>query len=128
MIEYNASYGSEKEFVIPYNPSFMWAGDDYFGGSFSSMVKLGEKKGYVLIHCLGGGDNLVFIKKEFSLLFTVPQKASELYQLPQYGKNGRAINGKGHPVSKVNSSWVYRLFCKVRYAVMTPVRRISKYR
>ena len=126
MIEYNASYGYINDFIMPYNPNHVWTGDDYCGASFNAMVKLGEEKGYVLVHTLDGGDNLVFVKKEFSNLFELPQKASAFYQIPQYGKNGRAINGKGHSVSKINTSLFYRFFCKTRYAFMGPVRSIAK--
>jgi len=126
MIEYNPSYGAEAEFVVEYKPDFVWNGDDYYGASFAALVRLGREKGYALIHCSSDGDNLVFVKNENARLFTLPEKAADFYQLAQYGRNGRLPNGKGHPVCARNTTPAYRLFCKIRYRLLSPARKLAK--
>ena len=126
IIEYNPSYGSGEEFVVDYKPDFVWRRDDYYGASFASLVKLAAGKGYVLIHCSSDGDNLVFVRDEFASKFELPRCPADFYQIAQYGKNGRLPNGKGHPVSKINSTISCRLFCRARYWFMSPVRKLAK--
>jgi hypothetical protein len=92
-IEYNASYGPDQDFCIEYDPQFCWQGDDYMGASFSVFLRLGQEKGYELIHCSSGGDNMFFVKKEFAQLFPRLEDPRDYYQLPQYGRYGRAYHG-----------------------------------
>jgi hypothetical protein len=124
-IEYNASFKPPVEFVIDHTPSFIWGGDDYYGASFSSMVKLAASKGYSLVHCSSGGDNLFFCRKEYYGLFDVTAGPNDLYQLPQYGKFGRALNGKGHPASSRNTDYFKKLFYKLRYYLLAIPRHIA---
>lgn len=115
-IEYNPSYAPPEKFVIDYKDDFMWSGDDYYGASIETMVSLGKEKGYELVHCSSGGDNLFFVKKEFFTEFNINDNSTNaLYQLPQYGKKGRAKNGKGHPMSVINSTFAERLLATLRY-------------
>lgn len=44
VIEYNAKLPPDLEWVMPYNPSRMWDGSDYFGASLKAIEKLAEKK------------------------------------------------------------------------------------
>ena len=44
VIEYNAKLPPDLEWVMPYNPSHMWDGSDYFGASLKAIEKLAEKK------------------------------------------------------------------------------------
>ncbi len=126
-VEFNSSYGPNTEFKINYDPSFVWSGDDYFGASFASFNKLCEQFGYSLIHCTNGGDNLFFVKDKFASKFEKWKKSpEEYYQLPQYGRRGRAINGKGHPASSKNTSSAQRLLFSLRYFAMNPPRKIFK--
>ncbi len=104
-IEFNASYGPDEDFVVEYRDDFVWRHDDYFGASIKPMVELGRAKGYELIHCTSGGDNLFFVRREHYAAFGIADNRIEtMYQLPQYGRNGRARNGKGHPMSTLTSS------------------------
>lgn len=126
-IEYNPSYAPPEKFIIEYKEDFMWSGDDYYGASIQSMVELGGQKGYELVHCSSGGDNLFFVRKDLYKLFNIKDNSAEVfYQLPQYGKNGRAINGKGHPISKINSSFIERVMAHFRYKLYSIPRRIIK--
>jgi hypothetical protein len=124
-IEFNGSWGADKEFAIPYSADFEWAGDDYFGASFATLVAFGESQGYRLIHCTSAGDNLIFAREGVAEKFPSSKlPARDLYQVPQYGKNGRAPNGKGHPVSKHGTSALERLWFKTRYTLMAIPRKI----
>lgn len=128
-IEYNASYGPDEEFVIDYQKDFCWSGDDYCGASIKSLVDLGKEKGYELIHCSSGGDNLFFVLKEYFPLFgIVDNSIATMYQIPQFGKYGRAINGKGHPTSTRNSSGIQRFRNRLRYYLYSIPRKIVKRR
>lgn len=126
-IEYNPSFKPPEKFIIDYQEDFMWSGDDYYGASISSMVELAKEKGYELVHCSSGGDNLFFVKKELFGLFDIEDNSVEaIYQLPQYGKKGRAINGKGHPISVKNSNLRERLLAALRYRLYAIPRRFIK--
>ncbi len=126
-IEFNASYGPSERFVIDYDENFRWSGDDYFGASIRSMVELGRGKGYELLHCTSGGDNLYFVRKEFFPEFNIEDNSIDaMYQLPQYGRYGRSRYGKGHPTSKRNSRKLERIFNALRYYVFSIPRAYVK--
>ncbi len=128
-VEYNASYGPDSNFIIDYDPEFMWKKDDYFGAAITPFVQLAREKGYELIHVTSGGDNLFFVDEKYFASFDIGENSPErMYQLPQYGKNGRARNGKGHPASSINTSIVMRLWYHIRYRLLSPLRRIVKRR
>lgn len=128
-IEFNPSYEPPEKFVIDYKEDFMWSGDDYYGASISSMVELGKEKGYELVHCSSGGDNLFFVKKELFQKFDIKNNSAEMfYQLPQYGKKGRAKNGKGHPISRKNSTLIQRVMATIKYRLYSIPRKIVKIR
>jgi hypothetical protein len=128
-IEFNASYGPEADFVVDYRPDFIWRKDDYFGASIKPMVELGKAKGYALIHCTSGGDNLYFVRNDFFGRFGITDNSCEaMYQLPQYGRAGRARNGKGHPASERNTTDLQRLGFRLRYRLLAPLRRVVKWR
>jgi hypothetical protein len=124
-IEYNPSFPPGQEFIISYDANFRWSGDDYYGASFTSLVRLGETLGYRLIHCSSGGDNLIFASADIAGKFAsagMPPEA--FYQLPQYGKFGRAPNGKGHRVSKRTATAAERLWYRARYYLMALPRKL----
>ena len=124
-IEYNPSFAPGQEFVISYDEGFRWSGDDYYGASFSSLVRLGETLGYRLIHCSSGGDNLIFASADIAAKFPSSRMPPEaLYQLPQYGKFGRAPNGKGHPASVRTATKAERLWYRTRYYLMALPRKL----
>ncbi len=126
-IEYNASYDAQERFLIDYDEDFVWSGDDYYGASMLTLCGLAKKKGFELVHCKSGGDNLFFVAEEFFHLFNIPDNSVDpFYQLPQYGRNGRARNGKGHPASKQNTSWRKRQGYKLRYRALTLPRAIAR--
>ena len=128
-IEYNPGYRPPERVVIDYEKDFVWSGDDYYGASMQSLVDLARKKGYQLVHCSSGGDNLFFVKDEYYPLLGIQNNFEDrLYQLPQYGKNGRASNGKGHPISKRNSTFIQRAAAHLRYRIYSIPRKLVKKR
>lgn len=128
-VEYNASYGPESDFVIDYDPEFMWQKDDYFGAAITPFVLLAKDKGYELIHVTSGGDNLFFVDREHFTSFGIDDNSPErMYQLPQYGRNGRAANGKGHPAAARNTGMLDRMFYRIRYRLLSPMRRVVKHK
>ena len=125
MIEYNSSFPPPKEFILPYNELFVWQNDDFYGASLTSLVKLAKQYNYELIHCTKGGDNAFFVDEKFYKTFNIINNLDKkMYQLPRYGKNGRTILGKGHPVSKNNASRFQILLSKFRYLIMFPIRSV----
>lgn len=128
-IEYNAGYRPPERFVIDYEKDFVWSGDDYYGASLQSLADLARKKGYKLVHCSSGGDNLFFVKDEYYSLIGIEDNSEDrFYQLPQYGRNGRAANGKGHPISKKNSTFTQRAAARLRYRMYSFPRKLVKKR
>lgn len=124
-IEYNASFAPGEDFVIAYDEGFSWAGDDYYGASFSSLLRLGEKLGYRLIHCTSAGENMIFASEDIAGKFpSAPMAPESLYQLPQYGRYGRAPNGKGHRASHRTTTKGERLWYRARYHLMSLPRKL----
>jgi len=126
-IEYNASYPPPQQFVVDYDPELNWQFDDYHSASITSLTELARAKGYQLIHCNRKGENAFFVLNEYFPLFEISDNSPEhMYQLPQMGKFGRAINGKGHPASTRNTSAILRLFYRLRYYLAAFPRHLNK--
>jgi len=99
IIEYNASVPYTESRVVPYDPSHVWDGTDYFGASLLALKKLGESKGYTLIGTDNSGVNAFFVKSDIIKDIIIPiEDMRWLYHIPLYGEN---INGHylGHPKS-----------------------------
>ncbi len=64
IIEYNAKYLPNKEFVMPYQENFMRDGSNFMGSSLKSLAKLWKKKGYTLVCCDSVGGNAFFVRDE----------------------------------------------------------------
>lgn len=66
--EYNALYGSEKAWTIPYQPDFFRLDADptstYWGASLKCLYLLAQEKGYEFIGCNSNGNNAYFIRKD----------------------------------------------------------------
>jgi len=50
VIEYNANLALDSELVMPRDDRHQWDGTDYFGASLGAYRKLGQTKGYELVH------------------------------------------------------------------------------
>lgn len=59
--EFNAAFLDSR--TIKYDPSFVWAGDEYFGFSFYAGVKLAEKHGYKVIFQIANM-NMIMVRED----------------------------------------------------------------
>lgn len=85
VIEYNASVGPSKDFVVPYLPSRVWDGSNYFGTSLKSAELLGNKKGYSLVGCDLAGINAFFVRNDLlNDKFEAPFTSENHYEPPRY--------------------------------------------
>jgi hypothetical protein len=84
IVEYNSKFLPPVRFTIPYNPSHIWAGDDFYGASLQSFADLFAEQGYRCIVCNAGtGGNAFFIKNEDAGKFPeVPKELSLIYSEP----------------------------------------------
>lgn len=62
VIEYNGPLGPEVSLTIPRDDTHVWDGTTYYGASLAAFVKLGEQKGYILVHA--NGQNAFFVLRE----------------------------------------------------------------
>jgi hypothetical protein len=53
VIEYNCALRPPLSLVVPYEPTRVWNGGNYFGGSLEALARLGRAKGYRLVGCSG---------------------------------------------------------------------------
>lgn len=97
IVEYNAKFLPPIEFCIDYNPQHAWAGDDYFGASLTSFVKLFKRFDYTLVCCNShSGANAFFVHNAHIQCFAdIPTDINALYVEPRYF----LANRFGHPVS-----------------------------
>jgi hypothetical protein len=86
IVEYNAKFIPPIEFEMSYDENHQWLGDDYFGASLTSFVKLFGEYNYRLICCNSAtGANAFFIQESYSHLFPeVPEDVLSIYAQPRY--------------------------------------------
>lgn len=89
IMEYNASIPPHLSRTILYNPRFLWSGTDYFGASLLALQKLGQSKGYTLVHCERAGANSFFIANEDLPSGFVPRSIEAIYRPPNYFYQGK---------------------------------------
>lgn len=81
MIEYNLFINPIESKVVKYDPYFNIDGTQYFGASFSAMLKLANIKGYKLIGCHYA--NMLFVKDNlYNDNFKYTEDVYSLYQPP----------------------------------------------
>lgn len=88
VIEYNAHVPPDEAKTISYEPDFKWSGTDYFGASLLAVVRLGESKGYTLVHCERAGVNAFFVRTDVARDHFVKRPVAEIYRPPNYGYAG----------------------------------------
>ena len=83
--EYNAKFPPGSNWVMPYDETHIWQGDDYFGASFTSFVTLFRKHKYFPVACSVQGANLFFVRDIYSECFMdISLEDNQLYQPPLY--------------------------------------------
>lgn len=96
IVEYNAKFPAEAEFIMPYDPKHTWGNDDYFGASLKSWCGLFAANDYRLVACNLTGANAFFINKRNAKLFDdVSDEPSKLFRHGRY----LTVPPSGHPLS-----------------------------
>lgn len=86
VVEFNGAYPPPRKWVMSYNPSHAWQGNDYYGASPQSLTDLARAKGYELVCCEEQGANLFFVRADLYPLFDIPDNRLEtLYRPARYG-------------------------------------------
>ena len=95
VIEYNCSLRPPLSLVVPYEPTGIWKGGNYFGASLEALVRLGRAKGYRIVGCSFAGTNAFFVRDELCRdLFLEPATAEEHYEPERYFMR---LAPSGHP-------------------------------
>lgn len=93
IIEYNAKFPPNHEWVMPYKENHAWDGTDCHGASLKALEILGRQLGYQLVGTNLSGVNAFFVQQELAKnLFLEPATAEELYNPARYFKQ-KYING-----------------------------------
>ncbi len=124
IIEYNAKFPPECDWVMPYNAGHIWDSSDRQGASLRALERLGRKKGYQLVGTNMTGSNAFFVQKELAGdKFPIPADSANLYNPPRWGwlnyettHMSKAFLGyKGEfDVSDIKQSWKRKLLRRVR--------------
>lgn len=64
VIEYNAKYLANQDWIMPYNSKHLYDGSAYFGASLKALCQLGENLGYRLVGCDSVGVNAFFVRED----------------------------------------------------------------
>jgi FkbM family methyltransferase len=94
ILEYNAYFYSDEDFIVKYEQMGRWDGTNYFGASLLSYTKLLNKFGYSLIYTEKKGVNAFFVKKENNDKFEFHNKINFLYNSAKYGCGPRGSHTK----------------------------------
>ena len=101
IVEYNAAFGDENPWIVPYDPSFIREQKDFkklfWGTSLLSICDLATEKGYDFVGCNLNGNNAYFIKKSINNNFFKPLTCKEGFIDAKYREvyhNDNPINGK----------------------------------
>jgi len=99
MVEYNAKFPPPCEWIMEYDPNYVWNdGSDKQGASLKSFELLGKELGYKLVGTTTNGVNAFFVKKELTKnLFPEPATAENLYHA-YYGPG--LLVSSGHTTKK----------------------------
>jgi hypothetical protein len=96
VVEYNAVFPPEVDWVVDYRAERPWNGTAWFGASLLAFERLGREKGYVLVGCTLNGVNAFFVREDLSGAgFDEPFTAAHHYEPVRYFLVRRA----GHPRS-----------------------------
>jgi hypothetical protein len=65
-IEYNPSFRQTVACAVPYDPSAIWEGNNYYGASLKAFELLGRTKGYSLVGCNYTGVTSFFVRNDLA--------------------------------------------------------------
>ena len=103
-IEYNASLPAAVPLEVPYDPSSVWDGSNWFGASLKALEQIGTSKQMNLVGCDALGINAFFVAspEADASRFRAPFTAEHHFEPPRYSVVGHA----GHPASRVARRWL----------------------
>ena len=85
VVEYNAAFPPDVEWVVTYRENATWDGSQNFGASLRSFQLLGEQLGYNLVGCDFTGVNAFFVRTDLcDSKFASPFSAENHYEPPRY--------------------------------------------
>lgn len=103
MIEYNCAFRPPLSLVVPYDPTRVWNGGNYFGASLEALVRLGRAKGYRIVGCCFAGVNAFFVREDLcGELFLEPATAEEHYEPARYFASVMSSGHSGKPGPYLN--------------------------
>lgn len=81
IIEYNAKFPPDCDWVMPYDETYIWDGSDKQGASLSALTKLANRKGYQLIGTNYNGVNAFYVRLDLikDKMFASPARPEKLY-------------------------------------------------
>ena len=96
VVEYNAHWGANYAWSVPYSPNFTWDRKSwYFGASLKALEILGKQKGYTLVGVNLFGTNAFFVKTSLlKNLFPGPHTTAYHWEPPRYMFQTRPGNPK----------------------------------
>jgi hypothetical protein len=86
IVEYNASFLPEQNWVMPYHPNHQFDGTRYFGASLRALTELAQSEGYRLVSCDSQGVNAFFVRSDLlnSQFSNPPHEVEYHYCAPKY--------------------------------------------
>jgi len=66
VIEYNPKLPPPTQWVMRYDPRYVWDGTDQYGASLAALAMLGARKGYRLVACNITGSNAFFVRQDLA--------------------------------------------------------------
>jgi hypothetical protein len=85
VVEYNAVFPPEVDWVVDYQPDRPWNGTAWFGASLLAYERLGRAKGYALVGCSLNGVNAFFVREDLTGAgFDAPFTAAHHYEPARY--------------------------------------------
>jgi len=104
LIEANHSFPPPQRAVIKFHPMNYWDQTNYVGASIQSMVDLGKKKGYELIHVMRTGPNIIFVDARYFDRFGIEDNSATAMWRPKPGVSGEPTRyPEGKQTLKINA-------------------------
>lgn len=95
IIEYNAKFPPDVEWVMPYNESYVWDGTDRHGASLKALEQLGRQLGYSLIGTNITGVNAFFVRTDLTGQKFISSGTAEMLYNPMRFRSVQFVSG--HP-------------------------------
>jgi hypothetical protein len=85
VVEYNAAFSPDVEWIHPFEAGGIWDGFQAFGASLKAFERLGASQGYSLVGCDITGINAFFVRNDLvGDKFVAPYTAENHYEPVRY--------------------------------------------